>query len=366
MSTTTRIHLQRGLFGEKEKTVLEHGSLTVSAFTYSTGVEALRLKNGRGEIVLLPYQGQQVWSASFDGRELTMRSMFAEPVPTRDYLATYGAFLVHCGITAMGVPGPEDHHPLHGELPNAPYAGAYLEAGSDAGGGWVGVGGRYQHTLAFNRNYAAEPLVKLHEGASLIEILMRVTNLMHVDMELMYMMHVNFRPVDRGRLVYSARPNPTEVKTHVSIPSHMQSSGSGSRLMEFLKRLEANPSLHHVLAPDLCFDPEIVFTIRYRADSEGWAHSMQVHPDGWASYIRHRPQELDYGIRWIARNADQDALGLVLPATAEHKGHAAAKAKGQLRSVRGGDTVEFHAEAGLLRAEEAKAMETRIGRILAL
>jgi hypothetical protein len=314
---------------------------------------------------MLPFQGQQIWSAAFDGRELTMRSMFAEPVPTRDYLSTYGAFLVHCGLTAMGVPGPEDRHPLHGELPNAPYAAAWLEVGEDAEGSYVALGGRYQHVVAFNHNYIAEPLVKLHERSSLIDILLQAKNLKHVDMDLMYMMHVNFRPVDNGRLVYSARPTPAEVKTHVSIPSHMQTAGSGGKLMEFLKRLADDPAGHHVLKPELCFDPEIVFTIRYRADAQGWAHSMQVHPDGCASYIAHRPSELEYGIRWIARNADQDALGLVLPATAEHKGYTAAKGKGQVRTLAGGGTVAFHARAGLLKPEEAKAMEPRIARILA-
>jgi hypothetical protein len=362
MGTTTRFHLQKSLFGEKEKTILEHGRLRASAFAFGSGVEAVRITSSRGEIVMLPFQGQQIWSAAFDGRELTMRSMFAEPALTRDYLATYGAFLVHCGISAMGVPGPEDHHPLHGELPNAPYGAAFLEVGDDADGAFVALGGRYQHIAAFNRNYAAEPLVSLHEGSSLLDISLRVTNHMHVDMDLMYMMHVNFRPLDGGRLVYTARPK--DVKPHVSLPSHMQSSGSGGRLMEFLKKLESDPSGHHLLKPELCFDPEIVFTIRYQEDHEGWAHSMQVHPDGYASYFRHRPQELEYGIRWIARNADQDALGLVLPATAEHKGRAAAVAKGQLKILAGGASVEYHAQAGLLRPEDAKEMEKKIGRIL--
>ena len=60
-----------------------------------------------------------------DGRQLTMRSMFDQPQATRNYLETYGGFLIHCGFTAMGVPTKEDSHPLHGELPNAPYRQAY-------------------------------------------------------------------------------------------------------------------------------------------------------------------------------------------------------------------------------------------------
>jgi hypothetical protein len=358
MSVETTVHLRKSMFGEKEKTLLQHGEISARTFTFESGVEAIRLTNRRGEIVLLPYQGQQIWSATFDGRALTMRSMFDEPVPTREYLATYGAFLVHCGLTAMGVPGPEDHHPLHGELPNAPFGEAHLVVGNDDRGAYIGIGGRYHHVVAFNHNYTAEPTVVLREGSSLLDISFRAENLKHVDMDLMYMMHVNFRPVDNGRLVYSARP--ADVKTHVSLPAHMQTSGTAGRLMEFLKKLETDATGHHVLAPDLCFDPEIVFTIRYQEDPEGWAHSMQVHPEGHASYIRHRPVELPYGVRWIARNADQDALGLVLPATAEHKGYTAARKNGQIRVLKPGEVTSFHAVAGLLLPEEARSMETRI------
>ena len=57
---------------------------------------------------------------------------------------------------------------------------------------------------------------------------------------------------------------------------------------------------------------------------------MQVHPDGAADFVRHRPDELPKGIRWMTRTADQDAIGIVLPATAEPDGYTAEKAKGNV------------------------------------
>ncbi|HEV2123974.1 MAG TPA: DUF4432 domain-containing protein, partial [Chloroflexota bacterium] len=124
--TETIVHLRPELFGERERGVLEHAPFTVSAFRYDSGVAALRLKNELSEVVTLLFQGQQIWSATFGGRELTMKSMFEEPRDTGDYLQTYGGFLIHCGVTAMGVPVAGDTHPLHGELPNAPYQQAYV------------------------------------------------------------------------------------------------------------------------------------------------------------------------------------------------------------------------------------------------
>ena len=360
MSEAT-IHLTQGIFGEREKALAEAGQLSASAFRYPSGVCALRLKNDRGEIVMLPFQGQQIWSAQFAGRELTMRSMFDMPRATSQYLETYGAFLVHCGALAMGVPTRDDSHALHGELPNAIYQQAQLVIGQDRKGDYIGVGGAYQHTVAFNANYFARPLVKLYAGATLLDLSMTISNLKNSEMDLMYLAHINYRPVDNGRLVYSAPCVPEHARVRRSIPSHAHPK-PGYR--EFLDELQKHPEKHNLLAPGLAFDPEVVFTLDYLADKEGWAHTMQVLPDGSADYVRHRPSQLDKGVRWICRTADQDALGLVLPATAEPEGYSAEKAKGNLRHIAAHGEFRVDIEMGALTAAEASKVEKQIGKIL--
>ena len=111
----TRIELRPQYFDSMERPFAASGVLTATTFRYASGVDAVRIRNGAGSIVVLPFQGQQIWSAEFGGRELTMKSPFAEPVSTREYLRTYGGFLLHCGFNAMGVPAEGDTHPLHGE-----------------------------------------------------------------------------------------------------------------------------------------------------------------------------------------------------------------------------------------------------------
>lgn len=358
----TVINLDPRFFVEREKVLVEHGSLLASAFCFDSGVCGLRLKNESGQLVLLPFQGQQVWSAEFGGRNLTMKSMFAEPRPTRVYLETYGGFLIHCGATAMGVPSKEDAHPLHGELPNAPYQKAYLVVGQNDKGAYIGLGGQYQHTVAFNHNYVAGPLVRLYAGSTLFEVMLTVTNLKHSEMELMYLAHVNFRPVDNGRLVYSAPCTPQSVRVRTSIPSHIRPRPG---YVEFIQELARHPEKHNLLAPGLVFDPEVVFFIDYLADDEGWAHSMQVHPDGSADYVRHRPAQLDKGIRWISRTGDQDALGFILPATAEPEGYLAEKAKENIKILPAGGEFRCEMEIGTLAPAEAGRMEEKIGQIVA-
>jgi hypothetical protein len=362
MSWESRINLYSYFFREAEKKLAEFAGLTASTFLYDSGVCGLRLVNQVGQITMLPFQGQQIWHAGFYGRTLTMKSMFDQPYPTTVYLNTYGGFLIHCGATAMGVPTEKDTHPLHGELPNAPYQTAQLLIGQDERGAYMGLTGTYQHTVAFSHNYIAQPVVKLYAESSKIAISLTVKNLKRSPMELMYLAHVNFRPVDQGHLVYSAPCDPQHIRIRSSIPAHVHPP-EGYR--EFLQELADHPEKHNVLSPGLAFDPEVVFFIDYLSDESGWAHSMQVHPDGSADFISHRPAKLDHGVRWISRTADQDCLGIVLPATAEPEGYTAEKAKGNIKILPPGGEFHCEMEAGALTPDEAKAMEEKINQIIA-
>ena len=361
-NTETVIHLAQQFFGEQEKFLVKQGELTASLFRFSSGVCGLRLANAKGQLVVLPFQGQQVWSDEFGGRNLTMKSMFTEPQPTRDFLATFGSFLSHCGATAMGVPGANDTHPLHGELPNAPYREVFISFGDDERGHYMGVSGKYQHTVAFNYNYVAQPLLKLYAGSSLFHLSMTITNLKNSPMELMYLAHINFRPVDNGRLVYSAIPSPEHMRVRANLPSFIQLRPG---YKEFVEELRLHPEKHQVLAPGLVFDPEMVFSIDYLADEQGWAHALQIHPDQTADYVRHHPAQLSKGNRWICRTADQDALGFE-PATAEVDGYTSEKAKGNLQVIQPHGEFYCEIEIGVLDPAAARRVEENVARLVSL
>lgn len=357
----TRVHLSPAMFAERECPLVTHGPLTASAFRFESGVAGLRLTSDTGELVMLPFQGQQVWSAKFAGRDLTMKSMFPQPRPTREFLETYGAFLVHCGFTAMGVPGPQDQHPPHGEAPNAPYDHVFLAPGEDERGAFFGVGGQYRHTVAFAHNYLAEPFLKLYAGATTFDVSVTVTNLKATPQELMYLAHINFLPVDGSRLVYSAVCTPEHVRIRPDIP---KVAAPGSEFAALVKALETDPARHELIKPGLAFDPELVLNIDYSADGDGWAHTMQLHPDGQADYVAHRPDQLKVGVRWICRTPDQDAMGMVLPATAESEGYTTEKARGNLVQIPPHGRYVCEYRVGVLDKGAAAAMERTIRGIV--
>ena len=353
-----RIHLKKELFTEKEFVFLENGKMKVTFFRYSTGVEAVKVENSKGYFIILPFQGQQIWRAGFLGHELTMKTKFEEPVPTLEYLKTYGGFLLHCGISAFGVPQADDNHPQHGETPNAVYRNAYIECGDD----YVAVGGSLDYDISFTRNYTFTPECRLYEDDTILKLHMKLENRRLTPMEYMYLCHINFRPIDGAKLMYSADYDSEHIKVHKIISPNLPKEQADA-LRAYMDALEQDPAKHHVIgAPGQIYNPEICFTVMYKGDEEGRAYTLQNAEDG-ACYVSHPVDVLPYVIRWMSRTGDEDSCGMVLPATAEHFGYQEAKRNGQMKVLGGRETLEFDIEAGWL--ERAQADELIVAKGLA-
>lgn len=351
-----RVHLTEAMFAAHEAELLTAADIAVTTFRYASGVAALRIRTPRAELIVLPFKGQQVWRAVFDGRDVTMGSMFPEPVDTQEYLATYGAFLIHCGLTAMGGPGPTDTHPLHGELPNARFQAAYLEMRD----GTLVIGGTFRHAVAFTVAYLARCEITVDPGEAQIGVTVEVENQRHAAMELMYLAHANFRPVDGGELIYAAPYTAEAVRVRQSIPSHISPPEGYA---DFIAALAEDPTLHHVFKPDLAFDPEVVFEVDMIAGKDGWTHAMQRHPDGTADVISHVHAQGPRATRWVCRTADQQGLGIVFPSTAGVEGYTAEKAKGRIVEVAPKGTWSIEMRMGTLTAGETAEMAGRVDRI---
>ncbi|EFN8788198.1 DUF4432 domain-containing protein, partial [Escherichia coli] len=85
---STRIYLWRALFGEKPRILLENSDFAVTSFRYDSGVEGLKIANSRGHLIILPWMGQMIWDAQFDGHSLTMCNMFRQPKPATEVIET--------------------------------------------------------------------------------------------------------------------------------------------------------------------------------------------------------------------------------------------------------------------------------------
>lgn len=339
-------------FAGAEHLLLESADFRVLAWTYPSGVKALALENARGRVVVLPYQGQMVWSAMFDGCDLTMRSLFDQPRPTPTILGTYGCFMFHAGLLRNGCPTPEDDHPLHGEMPCAAMDSAWLEVGEDQAGAYLRLGGAFEYVQGFGDRYRAEPSVTLHAGSAVFDIQMQVTNLAGTPMDLMYMAHMNHAYVPGARFVEPLGRALTRVRN--SVPAHVKPTPEWAA---YMADLSAAPERLTTLDAPAMYDPEIVcFFERVTADAAGEAHFLLEHPTGSAFYTRYRPDQFSHGARWILNNADHAVAAFVLPATCEPEGYLVEKAKGNLRQLAPGARAHFSVSTGYLTAEERQGL----------
>lgn len=339
-----KVNLANFAFTDKPTPVAEHGEFKAVGFRYSTGAEALKVSNRRGSFTILPWLGQMIWRCDFDGRELTMKSMYDEPADFRkSFSESYGCFMMHCGLTAMGNPTPADTHIGHAELPVARYQEAYLEFGDD----FVAVGGTFRNTMCFAYSYAFSPRVVLRRNAAKIEISAEVKNLKDIPFEYYYLCHVNHRPVDGSKIVESPLKRPPIINREVPEGYYKPWGDATNR---FLDALEKDYTVQSTVgAKGESYRPEIVNCYFHKADAKGWAVVKQVYPGKKGGvFVKYRPSELPYATRWIARTEQEDAMGMCLPATAEHKGRLFCQAHKEQKYLAPGKTFSIHIETGLL------------------
>lgn len=360
------VNLTKEFFPKSELLLLTHGDISVTAFRYKSGVCALKVQNTNGYFILLPFKGQQLWDIVFGGKSLKMKGTVPEPLDTTDYLRTYGGFMYHCGISAFGVPQQDDTHPLHGETPNIAYDNAFITCSEDENGKYVILGGTLDYNIAFTRHYKFSPSYKLYENGSIIKVGIELSNLRSEDMEYMYLCHINFAPENSAKLIYSANRDSEHIKVHKRIGAGVEEN-KAKALMGYMEMLSKDPGImDEVGAPGQLYDPEICFAINYESDENGRAYTMQYKKGEGACFVSHPVDALPVGVRWISRTASEDAMGMILPATAEHLGYHNAERNGQIKVLKGNESISFYLEVGYLDDKDAGIYEKKIDKILGL
>ena len=358
------LNLRNEMFTEKMFLLLKHGKMEIFSFRYESEVAALKIKNGSSEIVMLPFQGQQIWDFYYNGKKISMETTITRPKKTKEYLMNYGGFLYHCGITAFGCPQKDDDHPQHGELPNAEYRNAYIKIGQDDKGKFIVLGGEYEYDKAFTRKYTFIPECKIYENQGIFHYDIRLINRKNSPMEYMYLCHINFKPLQGARILYSAKKDSAHIKIHKEgmekLPEKIREP-----LLKYVGELNKNISIaDSVLEEGQIYNPEICFTVFYSGDENGKAYTMQREAGKGACFVSHYVEELPYVIRWISATPDEKAMGMALPATSEHLGYSYAKRNGQVKTLPPLGEARFRIDCGYIEEERAKEIEEQIDCIL--
>ena len=328
------IPLHRGLFTGTRRSVLDTAELHLDTWSLENGIEVLQIHNGVGHATVLPFVGQQIWHAHFHGRPLTMRHRFDHPVAATEYLHNNGAYLIHCGGSAMGNPGPEDAHPLHGELPNARLDSATLRwsPGTETTSEALTIVSTMTHRVAFGPWFSAQIELTITAGSALMDSQVQLTNLSGDPAPLMYLAHLNFRPAIGG-----------DLDEDLSAGQSITTRGEAATPPEPASTL---------LAPGRRVTPELVQTVPLRTGADGWRTSRQVHPDGSSDIVQYRVGDLTHTLRWMRRSPDDDAFAFAIPATAEPDGYRRAEQQGDVVHYQHRDSLIARFRHGALAPEE--------------
>ena len=360
--TTTKIYLTEAMFTDTERVFLETEAFRVSLFRYPTGVSAARMENSRLSLIVLPFHGQQVWRFSYQDRNRTMKSIFDQPENTDRFGLNYGAHLIHCGLTASGNPSPEDVHPLHGELPNCRYQDAWLLLDTEQENPNIALGGSFTFRNSLEYYYAFEPTLTIRMDSSIVDVGIKAANLRQKPMKYMYMAHINWQPVDMARLIASEAPGSVEVfSDNFGLPNAEQ-----QKFLDYVSQLQLNPELaDRIDSVSQVLDPELCLYMHMLPDEDGFAHALQVFPDGGADYVSFRVKELPNAVRWYARTGDEDALAFAIPSTNNHLGFSRIADRGLIREIPARSSITMSYRFGYLEKESAYQLIEKINKIKA-
>lgn len=335
---STQIHLSRSMFTQQPRVLLENTDFSATTFRYASGIEAVKLQNARGYVIVLPFYGQMLWDAEFDGHSLTMTNPFTEPKPGSSIIDTYGCFAFHSGLLSNGCPAEDDQHPLHGEMACAPMDSARLVIGDNS----LTLTGDYEYVKGFGHHYRAAPAVTMTAGSTLLKIDMAVTNLASVPMPLQYMCHMNYAYV--AGATFSQNIPDRAFALRASIPGHVHPT---PQWLNYTERLAQTPESFKALDEPEFYDPEIVFFADNLSQYAQQVEFSMHAPQGHRFITCFSTAELNYATRWILHNGDQKVAAFVLPATCRPEGHNAARRAGSLIEMAAGETRRFHVETGL-------------------
>lgn len=336
-----RVILRPEMFTAAEVPLLDVSGARVTAFRYLSGVEAIRVLTERVEIIVLPFRGQQIWRYAVDGEDLTMRTHFDEPSSSAVFGETYGAFLLHCGLTGIGHPSALDTHAHHGELPNAPFDDAEILIDQVDGNLVIGITGSYRLRLSHRADVVFRSLLSLRTDATALNLGIRITNQRVRPFTYAYLCHVNWPIFDQGTLIQTLSMDPEHFEL---APDPNQDLVTAA----YVARLEQSLAESNSLSLDRPIVPEYCAILRPSADQTGWSHFLMTRPDGRSAAVSYENAELPFAIRWISNTGDETAAGFCLPSTAHHRGRASAEADGMMRRIPGGGSVSMRVVIDLL------------------
>ena len=137
------------------------------------------------------------------------------------------------------------------------------------------------------------------------------------------------------------------------------------RLIEFVDSIKEDVfSLDKVDLSKQVFAPELCINVKYKSDSQGLAHAMQLMPEGDACYVAFDNRKLAYGLRWYCISGDENGLGFCLPTTGTNDSSKYQYENGLFNTIAPLSSDKLFFKFGYLEEKEASEMKAKIEEII--
>lgn len=330
--TTINLTLQEPMFSPEMLELLHTPRCRIKTHKYCSGVEALHIFIGKAEIVWLPFLGGEIWDWKIDNQSQKFSGFVVEPAYGKSFLHNYGAFLIHCGVLAMGNPTKEDNHPQHGELPLSKPSGVWVEYDTENTEYPLTLCCSFTFQVPFIANYTFTPKIHIHASGTTMNIDGELTNTAKTPLSYQYLAHINFAYPDSGTLNYSIDQF-TDKEVEI--------------LQDAIDGVTKNPDRMLKLDKNIVYDPELVAIIDHgkRAPSSyenpRYVLNSLVRNDGTTHWVVADTEPLDHTVAWLTQTPDRAACGFSLPATSGPTGQANETRKGNLKYLGPGETAHL-------------------------
>lgn len=360
---STSIYLDKLDYSTKEENIFQSSDFKITFFKYDSGIDAIKLYAKNFSFVILPFMGHQIWSYEYQGEIISQKSIFDSPLNTKKFGDTYGAFLIHCGLININGPSESEDYPIHGELPFANFKNNRIEIGEDENGEYIGITGIYEYKNSQDYYWEYIPMLKIRKNSDVLEMEIKINNKRYDELNYVFMCHMNWLGVDKSRLVYSAKKDYENFRIQ-DLPL-IATSERERNLLNFVESIKEDPfKLDIVDFENQIFAPELCVNIKYEKDSKGFAHSMQILPDGKAYYVSFDATKLPFGLRWYCKSNEENGLGFCLPTTGSNESTKHQYEKGYFNTIPSYSSDSFKFKFGVLQENEAKNIEEKIKKII--
>lgn len=328
----TILVLQEHLFTDQETALLQTPVGTIKTSRYRSGVETVHISMGDADITWLPFLGGELWDWKIDGVSQKFSGFVNEPAYGKNFLHNYGAFLIHCGVLAMGNPTKEDNHPQHGELPLSKPSKVWVEYHGNDAEYPLSLCCTFTFHVPFVASYTFSPNIHIHKSGTTMIVDGTLTNTANTPLPYQYLAHINFAYPDAGELSYSIdRFTDQEVEI----------------LQDVIEGVTEHPEKMLHLDKNITYDPELVAIIDHAKKAPSFFHKPQyvvntmARDDGSFRWVLADIHPLDHTVAWLTQTPDRAACGFSLPATSGPTGQANERRKGNIKILGHKETVHL-------------------------